>query len=307
MAHIDHQYNKLAEAVLKDGFRYNDSSRNNMEMLEIPHHTLEIDITKGFPLLTTKKIFYNSVIHELIWMLSGSKYIDYLISNGVNIWTKDTYSFYLRRFNENVTKIFNIQPLTFEDFKEEIKKKDHGLGFVGPIYGSQWRNWNDSIDQIKNLLRDAEENLYSRRLLVTAWNPSDLPKMALPPCHWAFQLFPTKDGFGLKWHQRSCDVLLGIPFDIALYATLGKLIEAKLNLKFTTLVGDLSCVHFYGPHVEKIKEQLERPIIDNECDLVLNPDIDVLLPRYEHFELINYKSNKPLKAEMYAKDENFKN
>lgn len=273
MAHVDQKYNKLALAVLNDGYAYNDKSRNNIELQQIPTYLLDIDMTKGFPLLTTKKIYWKTIVHELIWMLSGSENIDYLIANKVNIWTED---------------VFNYSSGTH----------------AGRIYGAQWRYWTGPggpIDQVRRLIAESKKDLYTRRHLVTAWNPAELDKMALPPCHWAFEILPTKKGFGIKWHQRSCDTFLGIPFDIGLYATLGSLLSREINVPFTRLWGDLSCVHFYGPHIELIQKQLLVDQDQNECQLSLNPEADFDNLHIDDFTIINYNPAAPIKGKLFTK------
>lgn len=266
MAHIDLLYNNMVEELLSEGHHYLDKSRDKY-ILEIPHHTLDIDVTRGYPLLTTKQVYWKSVIHELLWFLSGSEETTYLQKHGVKIWDKDAPD-----------------------------------GKVGRIYGPQWRGFQ-GVDQIKSLVRSLQNmELFNRRQIVTAWNPAELDKMVLPPCHWAFQVFPTKEGFGLKWHQRSCDVFLGIPFNIASYATLGKMLEREIGRPFTRLIGDLSCVHLYGPHIELAKEQLSRKPIENEAELEIEGYWDMLRLRIDDFRVKNYRHHKPIKAEMYAKN-----
>lgn len=279
MAHIDTVYKGMVETLLREGFRYADKSRANIGMLEIPHYVLDIDITQGFPLLTTKKIYWKSFIHELIWMLSGADNIDYLQENGVKIWDKDAYNF-------------------------------SGGSYVGRIYGAQWRSWGgDPVegDQIAKLIKGINRgDLHNRRQIVTAWNPTELGNMALPPCHWAFQVFPTEHGFGIKWMQRSCDVFLGIPFDIGLYAALGKLIENETDIPFTRLIGDLTCVHLYAPHIPLAEMQIARPPVVNEAKLEIIGDglfnqvrLDNL--SINNFKVSDYLHHEPIKAEMYAK------
>lgn len=279
MAHIDKVYNGMVETLLREGFRYADKSRANIGMLEIPHYVLDIDIKQGFPLLTTKKIYWKSFIHELIWMLSGSENIDYLQENGVKIWDQDAHNF-------------------------------SGGTRVGRIYGAQWRGFkgeHKTVDQISQLIGklQLQNDLHNRRHLVTAWNPTELDDMALPPCHWAFQVVPTAEGFGIKWFQRSSDAFLGVPFDIGLYATLGKIIENQTSIPFTRLIGDLSCVHFYEPHIELAKMQIKRKPFKQESELnivsweLFHMEYNRL--RIENFEVVNYKHHKPIKAKMYAK------
>lgn len=279
MTEVDKKYNLLVKDVLANGFNYQDVSRSNIDMLEIAHHTLDIDMRKGFPLLTTKKVFWKMVAHELIWMLSGSTNIDYLKEHNVKIWDKDA-----RNFSSG--------------------------SFVGRIYGAQWRSWTSKdtkgLDQIKNTLEGIRKNIYSRRLLVTAWNPAELNDMALPPCHWAFQVMPDKDGFALKWHQRSCDTFLGIPFDIALYGFIGKLIEKETGIKFVRLIGDLSCVHFYGPHIKLIRKQMAREPKETSADFYFKNSANFDNLHIDDFVVTNYKHHNPIKAQMYAKDEDYK-
>lgn len=268
--------------VLDEGFIYEDKSRANMKMLQIPHHTLELPLRYGFPLISTKRVAWRTVLHELIWMLSGSTRIDYLQENGVKIWDKDAVNF-------------------------------SGNTYVGRIYGAQWRHWFDvkkvrqdaespGLDQISKLLIDIRQDPFSRRHLVTAWNPAEMNDMALPPCHWSFEFIPEGLGaFMIKWHQRSCDVFLGIPFDIALYAFIGKLIEQETGLTFKTLVGDLSNVHFYWPHIELAKEQLLRAPIFCTPKLIFNRDITFDDITHDALYIEGYVSHPPIKAEMYAK------
>lgn len=295
MAHIDNLYNGLVTKVLDHGFYYSDKSRANMEMLQIPHYTLDIDVTKGFPLITTKKVSWKTVAHELIWLLSGSTSISYLQNNGIKIWDKDAANF----------------------------DKMHGH-YVGRIYGAQWRTWRGRskgylkgaenngdyvyVDQIQNLIQELKTNLHSRRHIVTAWNPAELKDMALPPCHWSFEILPASDyTFELKWHQRSCDVFLGIPFNIGSYAMLGNVIEQETGLKFTRLIGDLSNVHLYGPHIELAREQIKRTPVDQECSLLLDSYTNINTLGIEDFAVVGYNPLAAIKAEMYAKvnkDEN---
>ena len=269
--HVDHKYRNLVKAIVTDGFNYLDDSRAGIQMREIPHYVLDIDIIKGgFPLLTTKKIYWKSVIHELIWMLSGSTNIDYLVENKVNIWNEDANNY-------------------------------SGGTTVGRIYGAQWRSWDFQIDQIANLIEGLKTNIHSRRHLVTAWNPSELEFMALPPCHWAFQVMPTATGFALKWQQRSCDVFLGVPFDIVLYATLGKLIEHATGLVFERLIGSLSCAHIYEPHVEALTRQMKNNEIAQKTELIISEKTNINNLSISDFTVNNYDSAGPIKAKMYAK------
>lgn len=279
VAHIDLVYNKLVKAVLVDGFNYLDSSRNNIQMLQIPNYQLVIDMQQGFPLLTTKRIYWKAFSHELIWMLSGSTSIDYLVANDVGIWDKDAANF---------------------------NKGD--AHYVGRIYGAQWRTWQSfdkwglhRLDQIQQLIRGLKIDLYSRRHIVTAWNPGELGEMALPPCHWAFEVLPCKGGFALKWHQRSCDLMLGIPFDIGLYALLGKLIEKEIGIEFITLIGNLSNIHFYGPHISLAAQQITRYPSQLRTDLILRESANIFNLNIKDIDMTQYEPHPPIKAELYSK------
>lgn len=274
--HVDFEYNHLMQKVLNEGFIYEDKSRDNIKMLQIPHHVLEIPMRYGFPLITTKRISWKTVLHELIWMLSGSTNIDYLQKNGVKIWDKDAFNF-------------------------------SGGSDVGRIYGAQWREWRGehpafNKDQISEFFLEIGRDPFSRRHLVTAWNPSEIEHMALAPCHWSFEFIPEGHGaFMLKWHQRSCDVFLGVPFDIVLYAFMGRLIQEMTGLTFKTLVGDLSNAHFYWPHIELAKEQLTRKPLFSIPEMIFNSRIDFESLTADDVEIKGYESHPPIKAQMYAK------
>jgi len=291
MAVIDKIYDDVCMTVLQDGFTYQDKSRSNIDMLQVSNYSFSYFMSDGFPLLTTKKIFWKTVAHEFIWMLSGSEYINYLRDNGVKIWDKDVANFNI------IPRVAGLRAPTY----------------AGPIYGCQWRKWNksetdsflDTIDQLKSLLVNLKENPFNRRHIVTAWNPSDLHRMCLPPCHWSFEVLPKKINsdkmaFDLKWHQRSVDTFLGLPFDIALYAFMGKLIELQTGYQFHTLIADLSNVHFYGPHIPLIKQQLKkrrhRPASFNFDSSTTFDNINI-----NRFNLYNYVSEASIKAQMYAK------
>lgn len=278
---IDYQYLKMCNEILEKGYWYTDKTRANIPMLQIPHYTFQYDMSEGFPLLTTKKIFWKTVAHEFIWMLSGDSTIEYLLDNNVKIWTKDANNY-------------------------------SGGSDVGRIYGAQWRFWTSYadtnnlgyVDQIGNLLKNLRSNLFNRRHIVTAWNPAELKDMALPPCHWAFEIIPLSNcSFALKWHQRSCDAFLGIPFDIASYAFMGTFIQHMTGLTFAKLIGDLSCVHFYQPHISKIHEQKSRIVLNNEPYTYCRFERDTTLQNINinRISIHNYDSHPAIKAEMYAK------
>jgi len=231
-------------------------------------YQMRFDLSKGFPLVTTKKIHVKSVIHELLWFLKGDTNIDYLTQNGVRIWNE------------------------WADEK----------GDLGPVYGHQWRNWNDEgIDQIKKVIETLRTNPDSRRMLVSAWNPSVMPdtsvsfaenvanhKAALPPCHAFFQFYVAQGKLSCQLYQRSADLFLGVPFNIASYALLNMMVAQVCDLQAGTFVHTFGDVHIYSNHQEQLEEQLSRtpkPL----PEMILNPEIkDIFGFKYEDFTLKGY-------------------
>jgi thymidylate synthase len=243
-------------------------------------------MSDGFPLLTGKKIFFKGTVTELLWFLRGDTNIKYLLDNGCNIWTGDSYKNYLKWLGNN--------PLTIEEFIEKIRTDSDFAGVygeLGPIYGKQWRSWksasleeqwgygeikghpiggkqyskfntNIHIDQIANLISDLKTNPYSRRLMVNAWNVGELDSMVLPPCHFSFQCYSHEENgkryLSLAWNQRSVDVGLGLPFNIASYGLLLEIIAQEVGMIPYELIGNLGDCHIYNNHIDGIKEQLTR-------------------------------------------------
>ena len=260
------QYLDLLRHVQSNGVKKAD--RTGTGTKSIFGYQMRFDLSKGFPLVTTKKIHVKSVIHELLWFLKGSTNISYLQENGVRIWN------------------------------EWANEK----GDLGPIYGHQWRNWNsDGIDQINEVIETLKINPDSRRMLVSAWNPSVLPnpnlsfaenisnqKAALPPCHAFFQFYVSNDKLSCQLYQRSADVFLGVPFNIASYALLTMMVAQVCNYKPGDFIHTFGDVHIYSNHEEQVKEQLSRspkplPIMR------LNKNITSIFEfTYSDFDVINY-------------------
>ncbi len=260
------QYLDLLRYVESNGVKKND--RTGTGTKSIFGYQMRFDLSKGFPLVTTKKIHLKSVIHELLWFLKGSTNISYLQENGVRIWN------------------------------EWANEK----GDLGPIYGHQWRNWNsDGVDQINEVIETLKINPDSRRMLVSAWNPSVLPnpnlsfaenisnqKAALPPCHAFFQFYVSNDRLSCQLYQRSADVFLGVPFNIASYALLTMMVAQVCNYKPGDFVHTFGDVHIYSNHEEQVKEQLSRspkplPIMR------LNKNVTSIFEfTYSDFNIINY-------------------
>jgi len=227
---------------------------------------MRFDLNQGFPLITTKKIHLKSVIHELLWFIKGSSNIQYLKDHGVTIW--DEWA--------------------------------DASGDLGPVYGVQWRNWKcpngESVDQLKNIIREISSNPDSRRLIVSAWNVADVPMMKLPPCHSLFQFYVLEGKLSCQLYQRSADVFLGVPFNIASYALLTMMIAQVCNLKLGDFVHTLGDAHLYINHVEQAKTQLSRSFYDLPI-MKINKDvknIDDFV--YEDFELLNYQAHPSIKA-----------
>mgnify|MGYP006080188087 FL=1 len=258
------QYLDLLSYVKDNGIKKED--RTGTGTLSIFGYQLRFNIESHFPLLTTKKIHLKSVIHELLWFLSGDTNIKYLKDHGVSIW--DQWA------DEN--------------------------GDLGPIYGSQWRSWptsnGKSIDQIKNLIEAIKSNPNSRRLIVSAWNVAEIDNMKLPPCHAFFQFYVADNKLSCQLYQRSADIFLGVPFNIASYALLTKMIAQVCDLKCGDFVHTLGDAHIYLNHIDQVNEQLSRvpkklPVMD------INPSInDIFQFKYEDFELINYDPDPLIKA-----------
>ena len=295
---IDEQYLDLLRTILQYGKEKKD--RTGTGTKSIFGYTIRHDMTQGFPLLTTKKIAVKTMITELRWFLKGRTDIQYLRDNNCKIWDGD------------------------------YEKSGRTDGSLGPIYGKQWRDW-DGEDQIKNLITELKENPDSRRLMVNAWNVGELDKMTLPPCHYGFQVYTTeltleerqaefcyrlgkdisyaknldhdfldKDyvprrKISLMWNQRSVDVFLGLPFNIASYALLLKLIGKEVNMVPDQLVGNLGDTHLYLNHLEQAKEQLSRePYCLPEIDIV---NVDILNGEFG-YAILGYESHPTIKAKL---------
>jgi len=257
-------YLELLETILEKGARKSD--RTGTGTLSVFGHQLRFDLEKGFPVLTTKKLHLRSIIHELLWFLKGDTNIQYLRDNGVTIW-------------------------------DEWADKD---GNLGPVYGSQWRKWKTadgrSIDQIQNLLDGLRKNPDSRRHIVSAWNPGEIDKMALPPCHALFQFYVANGKLSCQLYQRSADVFLGVPFNIASYALLTMMVAHVCDLKLGDFILTLGDAHLYLNHLEQTKLQLTRETRPLPT-IKLNPAVkDLFAFKFEDFTLENYDPHPAIKA-----------
>ena len=267
-------YQDLLQHILENGNQKGD--RTGTGTYSVFGHQMRFDLAEGFPLITTKKVHFKSVVYELLWFISGKTNISYLQENGVKIWNQWA--------DEN--------------------------GDLGPVYGKQWRDWNgESIDQLKNVIHQLKNNPNSRRMLVSAWNPSVLPdtsisfgenvangKAALPPCHALFQFYVADNKLSCQLYQRSADVFLGVPFNIASYALLTEMIAQVCGLETGEFFHTFGDVHIYQNHVEQVKLQLTRePKALPEVKLNQSiKDIDEFT--YEDIELLNYDPHPRIKA-----------
>jgi thymidylate synthase len=260
------QYQDLLRKILETGSYKSD--RTGTGTYSIFGYQMRFDLSEGFPLLTTKKLHLRSIIYELLWFLQGDTNIRYLKEHGVSIW-------------------------------DEWADPD---GDLGPIYGHQWRSWGTpdggKVDQISQLIRQIQETPDSRRLMVCAWNVGEIDKMALPPCHVLFQFYVNNGEISLQLYQRSADVFLGVPFNIASYALLLMMVAQVCNLKPKEFIHTLGDAHIYSNHVEQAKLQLTReprPL----PTMRINPEVkDIFSFQYEDFTLENYDPHPHIKAEV---------
>lgn len=287
---LDIQYQNLLRDILDNGVEKND--RTGTGTLSVFGRQIRHNMSEGFPLLTTKKVAWKTMVTELRWFLKGDTNIKYLVDNGCNIWNGDAYKQYQRACLYELDR----EELSYDEFMERIKTDDdfaNVWGGLGPIYGKQWRNWDKHTDQIFNLIQDIQNNPDSRRLMVNSWNVGELGQMALPPCHYGFQIYIQGEYMSLMWNQRSVDTFLGLPFNIASYGLLLSLLAEYLDYKPGELIGNLGDVHLYKNHIDAAKEQLKRQPFNL-------PELGIIEPvfRTGNFEvqLYNYKSHPTIKA-----------
>ncbi len=300
MADIQEQYRGLLGTLLHNSNEKED--RTGTGTLSVFGRQLRHNMKEGFPLLTTKKMAVGAIMTELKWFLKGDTNIKYLVDNGCNIWNGDAYKKYCDALQDHYDGGGDIA--TREQFIRMIKDDPEWAriwGELGPIYGKQWRGWfmyNDSVepvfrDQIKELVRGLKLNPNSRRHIVSAWNVGDLDDMTLPPCHYGFQCYVVNGTLSLMWNQRSVDTFLGLPFNIASYATLLLLLCEETGYEAGELIANLGDVHLYKNHVEQAWEQLGREAYSLPSLKLSNVS---LLDGEFDYELIDYKHHPRIKA-----------
>jgi thymidylate synthase len=325
MNNLDKQYQSLLQDILDNGVEKSD--RTGTGTLSVFGKQIVHNMNEGFPLLTTKKMAIKTLMTELKWFLKGDTNIKYLVDNGCSIWNGDAYKNFWRK---NYTK-YHANKLTPEEFIEKIKTDDefaNKWGELGPIYGKQWRDWT-GIDQIKSIIETLKTNPDSRRIMLSAWNVSELDQVVLPPCHYGFQLYTRllnlderiavynsnnpilgkssdyyhehMDDLGvprrvisLSWNQRSVDTFLGLPFNIASYGMLLSLIAEEVGMLPGALIGNLGDTHLYLNHLEQAKEQLSREPFEYLPKLKLN-NVELLDGEFD-YEILHYHSHPTIKA-----------
>lgn len=265
--HVDTQYLNLLEKIMKDGDPKTD--RTGTGTKSIFGYQMRFDLRDGFPLLTTKKLGVKTITHELLWFLRGDTNLKYLADRNVHIWDEWPYKAYLQRNNLPIPKTDSEEWKTgIKQFIEKIKTDEDfakEYGYLGPIYGYQWRSWptpdGGHIDQLKKLIDTLKTSPDSRRMIVSAWNVADIDEMAkagLPPCHCFFQFYVANGELSCQLYQRSCDTFLGVPFNIASYALMTMIIAQVAGLKAKEFIWTGGDVHIYNNHFEQAKTQIER-------------------------------------------------
>ncbi len=283
-------YLELCQHVLDHGTFKMDRTKTGT--YSIFGYQMRFNLEEGFPLLTTKKVHLKSIIHELLWFIKGDTNIKYLVDHDVRIWNEWPY--------EAFKKSSDYQGETMDDFVLKIKTdndfaKKHGD--LGPVYGAQWRNFN-GVDQLQFILDEITHNPQSRRMILSAWNPAEIKHMALPPCHTLIQFYVADGKLSLQLYQRSADIFLGVPFNIASYALLLLMVAHVTHLKPGEFVHTLGDAHIYQNHLEQVKLQLtreprKRPI------MVINHQVQSLFDfKFEDFELKDYNPHPAIKGQV---------
>ncbi len=306
--HFDHpdlEYLSLMKHIRDTGVTKTD--RTGVGTKSVFGTQMRFDLSKGFPLLTTKKVFLKSILHELIWFLQGSTNIEYLVKNGVHIWSEWPYKAYLLKQGKAVPEIngeeWNKGLKEYEDKVASDSAFAKEYGELGPVYGYQWRSWpkpnGEHVDQISQVIEQIKNTPDSRRMIVSAWNVGQIDEMAksgLPPCHCFFQFYVADGKLSCQLYQRSCDFFLGVPFNIASYSLLLHMIAQVTNLEVGHFVWTGGDTHLYLNHLEQVEEQLLR-VPKTIPTLKLNPNVKNIFDfKFEDFEVVGYDPHPYIKA-----------
>ncbi|MDN6162475.1 MAG: thymidylate synthase [Atopostipes sp.] len=308
------QYLNLAEKILDEGIIKDD--RTGVGTKSIFGHQMRFDLQEGFPLLTTKRVAFSLIKSELLWFLNGDTNIRYLLEHNNHIWDEWAFESYVESDDYKGPDMtnFGIRALEDEKFNQQYKKEMNTFrekiledenfaeeyGNLGNVYGAQWRSWpsveGGAIDQIEKVIQSIKENPDSRRHIVSAWNPDEIDEMALPPCHTLFQFYVADGKLSCQLYQRSGDVFLGVPFNIASYALLTHLVARETGLEVGEFIHTLGDAHLYLNHMDQIHLQLSREPIDLP-QLVLNQDKESIFDfNMDDIKVKNYKPKKGIRA-----------
>ena len=286
------QYHELMDRVLREGI--DKSDRTGTGTRSVFGHQMRFDLAEGFPMVTTKKLHLKSILHELIWFISGDTNIRYLCQNGVRIWDDWPFATY--------SKSADYDGIDMKEFAARIASDTDFAakwGDLGPVYGYQWRFWpgpNGPVDQLRDVLEGIRRNPDGRRHIVSAWNPGYIDQMALPPCHAFFQFYVIDGKLSCQLYQRSADIFLGVPFNIASYALLIHMMAQDLGLEVGDFVHTLGDAHIYSNHMDQVRLQLSREPRALPT-LKLNASVTSLFDfRYEDVELVGYDSHPHIPA-----------
>ena len=284
------QYLELCRNVLNNGIKKED--RTGTGTISYFGQQMRYNLSEGFPLLTTKRVHLKSIIHELLWFISGDTNIKYLVDNDVRIWNDWPFAAY-QKSNE-------YQGETIEEFAAKVKESNEFAlkwGNLGPVYGKQWRDFA-GVDQLEDLINQIKNNPTSRRLIISAWNPAQIKDMALPPCHCFMQFYVNDGKLSCQLYQRSADIFLGVPFNIASYSLFTMMIAQVTGLGLGDFVHTIGDAHIYLNHLEQIDKQLKREPRDLP-KMIINPNVKSIYDfKYDDFELVDYNPHKGIKGKV---------